>query len=85
MDTKKPWKADSISSDESKGIENNEGVLICECKEEYAQLISASPDLLEACKVALPELRKQGAISMLGASRGLVNKLQQAINKAEGR
>lgn len=39
-------------------------------------------DLLEACKELLANVRKQGAISMFGADKKLIDKVKQTISKA---
>lgn len=58
--------------------------IICECKEEYAPLIAAAPDLLRECKKALKRLEDDYSEGGSGYAQ-YCEPLLQAIHKAEAR
>jgi hypothetical protein len=58
---------------------------ICnECRKKLSPLFAASPDLLNACKVALKMLKDPNADDYFDGNR-LETVLENAIEKAEGR
>ena len=94
MYTNQKWDINSANKQE---VNSFNGVNIADCsksimisneeKEANAKLISAAPELLEACKISL-ECAKQFSAMTSGAKKDAwdfqINKLAKAIAKAEG-
>jgi hypothetical protein len=65
-------------------------VRVCGCRKEdgpfNARLIAAAPELLEACKELVKEIRNNyNVIHMQGPEYGIWHRAMSAIDKAEGR
>ena len=82
--TPAPWKwGPTMNSERAFVVEGKGGTVAFARTEANTRLISAAPELLEALKLIVEDMRTPALVSLYGAER--VQKLFDAIAKAEGK
>lgn len=89
--TKGPWEVGNWGGDNGYVVRGDGEQIVCEANRALdesktnARLISAAPELLEACKMALEDLTGPVTSQGIKIRFETLDKLREALAKAEGR